>query len=997
MGSPVSISFAANLLYAFHRQVGNRISVDMAPRKGPAHAAAQQDAEAPGDGAAEAAGFSAHYARAGAEDPAATAATPPALYSPEAIASATPSMAQYLEIKAANPDCILWYRMGDFYELFFEDAVVASEALGIVLTKRGKHLGEDIRMCGVPIHRADEYLQRLIRKGFRVAVCEQLEDPAEARKRGAKAVVRRDVVRLVTPGTLTEETLLEAGKRNYLTAIFRAPGGDGALLGSADRVALASLDISTGECEIGETSGADLPGELVRLSPGELLATDGLLAESELRKWIEIAGAAATPLPNAHFDSVSGERGLKARLGVTELGGFGSFSRTELAAVGALLKYVDLTQLGKQPVLRPPRRTGASAALLIDAASRSSLELVRATSGGKDGSLLAAIDRTVTGAGARELASRLAAPLRDASEIHARLDCVGFLVEAERLRADLRDALRSAPDIARAVSRIAFGRGGPRDLAAVRDGLAAAETAAVKLTAGVGAIGLPSALEDVGARLAKAAGPLQSELAAALVDEPPHLRRDGGFVRAGYRAALDEAIELRDASRNVMAALEARYVEETGVKSLKVRHNNILGFFIEVTQQNAKPLVSPPLSDTFRHRQTMSNAMRFTTTELVEIEGRIASAAERALAIEQEVFAELSGAIAAKEADLGAISAALAELDVVAALAELAHNEGYVRPEIDDSDAFEIIGGRHPVVEQALAQSRAGPFIDNDCVLGRPRVEAPSGFDEGKDARIWIVTGPNMAGKSTFLRQNALIAVLAQMGSYVPARSAHIGIVDRLFSRVGAADDIARGRSTFMVEMVETAGILNQATDRSLVILDEIGRGTATFDGLSIAWATLEYLHDVSRCRGLFATHYHELTALEGRLSGVANVTVDVKEWHDEIVFLHKVRAGAADRSYGIQVAKLAGLPAKVVARAGEVLKLLEKADRRSGGTAPLDELPLFAAARPVNPIAEARGPSPVEDALGAINPDELTPKKALDELYRLKGLLRSARTSSTN
>ncbi len=534
-----------------------------------------------------------HAATASADAVAETPAPPQpsALYSPDAIASATPSMAQYLEIKAANPDCILWYRMGDFYELFFEDAVVASEALGIVLTKRGKHLGEDIRMCGVPIHRADEYLQRLIRKGFRVAVCEQLEDPAEARKRGAKAVVKRDVVRLVTPGTLTEETLLDARARNYLTAVFRVPGSSaGALIGSQDRVALASLDISTGECEIGETSGADLPGELVRLSPGEVLGTDALLAEPELRQWLGIAGAAATPLPGAHFDSVSGERGLKARLGVSELGGFGAFSRGELAAVGALLKYVDLTQLGKQPVLRPPRRTGASAALLIDAASRSSLELVRATSGGKEGSLLAAIDRTVTGPGARELAARLSAPLRDAAEIHARLDCVGFLVEAETLRDDLRAALRTAPDIARAVSRLAFGRGGPRDLAAIRDGLAAAESAAVKLSMAARGIGLPGALEGVRVRLARAAGRLQSDLAAALVDEPPHLRRDGGFVRAGFRQSLDEAIELRDASRNVMAALEARYVEQTGVKTLKVRHNNILGYFIEVTQQNAKPL-----------------------------------------------------------------------------------------------------------------------------------------------------------------------------------------------------------------------------------------------------------------------------------------------------------------------------------------------------------------------------------------------------------------------
>ncbi len=916
------------------------------------------------------------------------------LAQPAAIAEATPSMAQFLEIKAANPDCILWYRMGDFYELFFEDAVVASQALGIVLTKRGKHLGQDIPMCGVPIHRADEYLQRLIRRGFRVAVCEQLEDPAEARKRGSKAVVRRDVVRLVTPGTLTEETLLDARARNYLTAVFPVPGGDGVpLMGSTRGVALASIDISTGECEIGETTGADLAGELVRLSPGEVIAAETLLAEPGVKQWIEIAGAAATPVPSAHFDSLSGERGLKLRLGVSELGGFGAFSRAELAAVGALLKYVDLTQIGKQPVLRPPRRTGGDAALLIDAASRSSLELVRSSSGDKRGSLLSAIDRTLTGPGARELAARLSAPLRTPAQIELRLDGVGYLVEEAGLREDVRMAIRRAPDIARALTRLAFGRGGPRDLGAIRDALIAAEEAAVLLLERNGGMGLAHELAEIATRLGAAAGPLSSELSAALTDDLPVQKRDGGFVRPGYRADLDEALALRDKSRQVMAALEQRYQELTGVKTLKVRHNNVLGFFIEVTQLNARPLVSEPLSATFRHRQTMSNAMRFTTDELIETEGRIASAAERALAIEQEVFAELAAAVAQAEQRLGDIAAALAEIDVTAALAELAHIEGYVRPQIDDSDAFEIRGGRHPVVEQALAAARAGPFIDNDCVLGRaPAATGMTGFDESKDARIWLVTGPNMAGKSTFLRQNALIAVLAQMGSYVPARSAHIGILDRLFSRVGASDDIARGRSTFMVEMVETAGILNQATHRSLVILDEIGRGTATFDGLSIAWATVEYLHEVSRCRALFATHYHELTVLESRLQSVANVTVDVKEWRDEIVFLHKVKAGAADRSYGIQVAKLAGLPGSVVVRAGEVLRLLEKADRQRGGSAALEELPLFAAARPVNPIAEARAPSAVETALEALVVDELTPRGALDELYRLKDLLKSAR-----
>jgi len=908
------------------------------------------------------------------------AAQPPAPIPVEA----TPSMAQFLEIKAANPDSLLWYRMGDFYELFFEDAVVASQALGIVLTKRGKHLGDDIPMCGVPIHRADEYLQRLIKRGHRVAVCEQLEDPAEARKRGAKAVVRRDVVRLVTPGTLTEDTLLDAKARNYLTALFRFQATSAA----QTELALASLDISTGECEAGTVSLADLPGELVRLSPSEVIAIDTTLVDAEVRRWLGVAGAAATPVPAPSFDSLAGERALKARLGVADLAAFGDFSRAELAAFGSLLRYVELTQIGRQSVIRPPRRSGVSSILTIDPASRASLEILRSIQGERQGSLLGAIDRTVTGPGARELAARLASPLRDQKRIAARHDCVGYLVERHGMREDLRAALRAVPDIARALSRLSLQRGGPRDLSAVRDGLRAAGVIARLMEGSGDGMGLPEELGHVAARLTATPPDLARLLTAALVDDPPHLKRDGGFVRPGYAKDLDEALQLRDDSRRVMAALEAAYVGETGIATLRIRHNNILGYYVEVGQANAKPLQAPPHADKFRHRQTLASAMRFTTPELVETEGKIARAAERALAIEQEVFAALSAEVMAAERTLGDAAQALAEIDHHAALSELAFTEGYVRPMVDDSVAFEVRGGRHPVVEQALKRQKAGAFIENDCVLGRAAPFQP-GFDEEADGRLWLVTGPNMAGKSTFLRQNALIALMAQVGSFVPARSAAIGIVDRLFSRVGASDDLASGRSTFMVEMVETAGILNQASERSLVILDEIGRGTATFDGLSIAWACVEHLNEVSRCRALFATHYHELTRLADRRSGISNVTIEVREWHDEIVFLHKVKPGAADRSYGIQVAKLAGMPGKVVKRAGEVLSRLEKADRRTGGAgAALDELPLFAAAQPEPPAPmRPAGPTPLEAALDAISPDDLTPKAALEELYRLKAL----------
>jgi DNA mismatch repair protein MutS len=906
----------------------------------------------------------------------------------EPVGPATPSMAQYLEIKTANPDSLLWYRMGDFYELFFQDAVVASQALGIVLTKRGKHQGQDIPMCGVPVHRADEYLQRLIKQGYRVAVCEQLEDPAEARKRGSRAVVRRDVVRLVTPGTLTEDTLLDARAKNYLTAIHRLddPRAAGAF-------ALASLDISTGDFELSTVSAQDLPGELSRLSPGEIIAADSVLAQNILRTWLEGTRSPAAPVPAASFDGADGERRLKARLGVADLAAFGSFSRGELAAAAALLTYVELTQIGRMPILRPPRKSGPATSMTIDAATRANLELVRSASGERQGSLLAAIDRTVTGAGARELAARLSAPLLDPHAISARLDAVAYLLERDRLRDDLRETLRSAPDIARAQARIALQRGAPADLASIRDGLFAADQLARLLRASAEGIGLPQELVKVVTRLEAAGTALADELARALSDAVPARVRDGGFVRAGYSRDLDETRQLRDDSRKVMAGLEARYAEETGIRSLKIRHNNLLGFFIEVGAASAKPLLTSPMSDVFRHRQTLANAVRFTTAELNEVEGRIAAAAERALAMESEIFNELVQAVEDNRQRLSETAAALAELDVYAALAELAFAENYVRPALTQELELDITGGRHPVVEQAIRQARSNPFIENDCVLGGASPARSPDSTAGQHARLWLVTGPNMAGKSTFLRQNALIVLMAQMGSFVPARSAKVGIVDRLFSRVGASDDLARGRSTFMVEMVETAAILHQATARSLVILDEIGRGTATFDGLSIAWATLEYLHDVTGCRALFATHYHELTRLAHKLPAAANVTMDVKEWQDGIVFLHKVRPGSAHRSYGIQVAKLAGLPPVVLKRAREVLTRLENGQAGPATSLrALDELPLFAAALAA---PRERSPSELEKALDALDPDALTPRAALDAIYQLKALRRKGESGS--
>jgi DNA mismatch repair protein MutS len=887
---------------------------------------------------------------------------------------ATPMMAQYLEIKSANADCLLFYRMGDFYELFFEDASIASRALGIALTKRGKHLGEDIPMCGVPVHAADEYLQRLIAQGHRVAVCEQIEDPAEARKRGPKAVVRRDVVRLVTPGTLTEESLLDARAHNFLTAIFRAPAGEA----REAAFALASLDISTGELLAATVSGSDLAGEVARLAPREALIGDDQAGDPSLRAVIHEAGAALTPIPRAHFDSARGERALKAKLGVAALDAYGEFSKSELASLAGLFTYVEITQVGRAPLMRPPRKEAPGSLLMIDAATRANLELMRSNQGARSDSLLAAIDRTVTGAGARELASRLGSPLTDAAVINARLDAVSYLAREPRLRQMLREELKRAPDLARALARLALNRGGPRDLGAVRDAIASARALAAHLARAAG-LGLPQELDAVATRLQSVPEDVERILDAALADELPLNKRDGGFIRDGFDRDLDEQRKLRDGSRQVIAGLQTGYADATGIKSLKVRHNNVLGYFVEVTATNAGALSKPPHVEMFVHRQTLANVMRFSTLELGELEGRITTAADRALALELAIFAKLTERVLAEQTSLAAASAGLAELDHHAGLAELAVEQNYARPKVDESPVFAVVEGRHPMVEQNLARGDGASFVGNDCRLGA----------ENKDTgtRILVVTGPNMAGKSTFLRQNALIVVLAQLGSFVPAKSAHVGIVDRLFSRVGAADDLARGRSTFMVEMVETAAILNQASERSFVVLDEIGRGTATFDGLSIAWATLEYLHEVNRCRVLFATHYHELTALAERLPRAANATVEVKEWRDEIVFLYRVVPGAADRSYGIHVAKLAGLPGAVLARANEVLTELEKADGRPKPSDLASDLPLFSAAKGVSP-AQAQRPSPLEATVGALRPDAMTPREALEAIYTLKGLL---------
>jgi DNA mismatch repair protein MutS len=857
--------------------------------------------------------------------------------------SATPMMAQYLALTREPGDCLLFYRMGDFFELFFDDAKTASQVLDIALTSRGEHDGQPIPMCGVPVHSAEGYLARLIKAGCRVAIAEQTESPEEARKaRGSKALVARDIVRFVTAGTLTEEALLEPRRANVLAAACEVRGVCG----------IAACDISTGRMELEECAADALFAALARIGASELVAPEG---------WDGIP-AEAIPRPRHAFASDEGAARLKAIHGVATLDGFGQFSRAMLAAAGGLVAYLDHAGRGKLPLLLPPVAQDGAARLAMDAATRASLEVTEAQGGGRAGSLIAAVDRCVTGAGARQLAEDLSAPLTDKTAIVERLTLVQWFHADPLLRADLRDVLRHLPDIGRALGRVVAGRGSPRDLGQLRDGLSEARRIRDHLQ---GKPERPALLDRLLPSLG-GHGALTDLLARALVPSPPTERGQGGFIAEGYDAALDELRLVSSNSRRAIAALEAKYRDETGIAALKIRHNGVLGYFIEVPARHADALMAA--DSAFTHRQTMAGAVRFNSLSLHEEASRIAEAGGHALAAEDAHFEELVGEVIAACQPIAATAAALARIDVSAGQAERAAEGGWCRPEIVDEPCLEIEGGRHPVVEAALAQA-GERFVANDCTL------AP-------EDRLWLIGGPNMGGKSTFLRQNALIVLLAQAGIYVPAARAKVGLVDRLFSRVGASDNLARGRSTFMVEMVETAAILAQASERSFVILDEVGRGTSTYDGLALAWAVVEAVHESNRCRCLFATHYHELSRLAETCDALSLHHVRAREWKGDLVLLHELAEGPADRSYGLAVAKLAGVPKNVVARAKSVLDRLEKGRAATGGLAAgLGDLPLFAAAAEL----EEEQCDELRERLQALDVDALTPKQALELLYELK------------
>ena len=875
----------------------------------------------------------------------------------------TPVMRQFLEVKTQHPDSLLFYRMGDFYELFFDDAEIAAAALDITLTKRGKADGQDIPMCGVPFHAVDTYMTRLIKRGYRVAICEQSETPEEAKLRKSKGPLKRDVVRIVTPGTLVEDAYLPPRENNYLVVMFEPPAPTtGASSSSA--IVVAAADLSTGDISVETLSSSQLLDCLARLNPAEIVISDGQMA---LKDRITQIDSCISVRSARQFDSQSGRKRLEQIYQVATLEGIAELDRGQLAALGGLIAYLDDTQKGRHLHLKPVRQIRHDHYLEIDPATRRSLELTRTMGGEKKGSLLATIDRTITASGARLLVSRLTTPLKARDPIIARLDLVEAMLVDMQMADRIRQALKSMPDLERALSRLGLGHGGPRDLAAMAHGIMTAGEISEALTARKTTGLADDQLAHLAASLSEA-GDLANKLSQALSDNLPLLARDGGFIRMGCDPVLDELFTLRDESRRLIAGLQQRYCDDTGIASLKIKHNNVLGYHIEVRSNHADKLMAKTDS-IYIHRQTTAQAVRFSTVELAELEKAMAKAADQATALELEWFAKLVDQVKACQDQLLAMADAAAQLDVATAIARLSETWRYCRPEIREDTDLDITKGRHPVVEQMLANAQDHPFVVNSCHLSP------------KD-RVWLLTGPNMAGKSTFLRQNALITIMAQAGFYVPATSAVIGMADRVFCRVGASDDLASGRSTFMVEMVETAAILNRSSANSLVILDEIGRGTATFDGLSLAWAVVEHLHDVVGARVLFATHYHELSALEDRLDGLSCHAMKVREWQGDIVFLHEVGAGAADKSYGIHVARLAGVPPMVITRAEQVLATLSQ---EKSPTGLMESLPLFDASLPVQTPSKS---SKAEEALRDIIPDQLTPLEALHHLYALRAMI---------
>ncbi len=822
----------------------------------------------------------------------------------------TPVMEQYLNLKAQYKDHLLFYRLGDFYELFFNDAIKAAKLLNIVLTKRGNSCGQDIPMCGVPAHSSESYLHKLIDLGFKVAICDQLETADEAKKRGYKSIVKRDVVRVVTPGTIIEDSLLEDKSNNYLASIVE----------QNDEYAISWLELSTGKFFHTLTSLKALDSDLLRISPRELLISEKFTEDEKIRSVLKNYKISITQHAQSFFEYSKSHRTLCEFYKIRELGSIGNFSKVEIMACGALLEYVRVTQRGSIPRLEFPKTYKQQNFMLIDASARRNLELFSTQFGEKKGSLISVIDHTVTASGGRLLKQMLASPLACSKAINLRLSTAQFFVNNHEPRRKIREILSNIPDIERSLSRLILGRGSPKDMNLLKIGLGKTLELSeflCKIESGEnGSLPQQYVIQTEIQPASRAGITVKSDeselstihkslgnhkdlfelLNSAILDNNLSSVKEGGFIHSKYNSELSELSYILNNSNKLVTKLRESYRDLTGIAALKILHNNILGYYVEVSANHKIT------SDIFIHRQSLANSMRYTTNELKELENKILTARDAAIGLEMKIFSELCSEVAKESEKIALAANALAKLDIRTAFAELAVQNNYVKPIIDDSKEFNICSGRHPVVEVN------DKFIANSINL----------------AGIHLITGPNMAGKSTFLRQNALIAILAHMGSFVPAESAHIGVIDKTFSRVGATDNITAGYSTFMVEMIETATIVNQATDLSLVILDEIGRGTGVYDGLSIAQAVIEHIHNVNKCRAIFATHYHELTKVSKYLKNVKCFCVKIREWNGEVIFLHEVIEGIADESYGIHVAKLAGFPDSVLNRASEVFEELK-------------------------------------------------------------------------
>jgi DNA mismatch repair protein MutS len=854
--------------------------------------------------------------------------------------AATPLMQQYREIKARHQDAILLFRMGDFYEMFYEDAEIASRVLGLTLTARHNGGASEVPLAGVPVKAMNEYLRRLVRQGFRVAICEQVEDP-----RVAKGIVRREVIETITPGAAFADDLLEGTRNNFLCALVERE----------NRAGLAAADLSTGELRLATVPLGDLGALLARFSPTELVVPRGARPLGATRDSARDEDALVTEREPWEFDAELARPEVAQQFGVHSLEGFGigPSDNLAIAAAGALLRYLRELQPGGVPHLARPMVERAGATMPIDEMTRRNLELVESMrGGGVAGTLLGVLDRTVTPMGARLMRQWILAPLVDRDAIDGRLEAVSTLAADLIARQALRDALDGVRDVERLAGKTAAGRATPREVGAL--GASLGRLPAVE--AALRRLGPRGLLADVIAQW-EACADLADDVARTLVERPPAAIGDEPAVRGGVDAELDELRTIRDGGRDGIAGIQARERERTGIGSLKVGYNKVFGYYIEISNANARLV-----PEDYQRRQTLSGAERYVTPELKAFEEKVLTAAERIETCERVLFDALRARIGGEVSRLQRAATLIAQLDVLAALAEVAEREGYVRPEMVDDFSLEITAGRHPVVERMMPRDK---FIPNDVVLTA-------------DARLIVLTGPNMAGKSTILRQVGLIVLLAQVGSFVPAQRARIGVVDRVFTRVGASDNLVRGQSTFMVEMAETSAILHTATRSSLVLLDEIGRGTSTYDGVSIAWAVSEHLHDVVGCKTIFATHYHELTQLADELDAVRNYTVEVREIGDEVLFLHRLRPGGADRSYGIEVGRLAGLPGSVLGRARAILRLLE------GGH-------LVASREPevITSADEQLGlflprPDPVVERLRALDTNSMTPLQALQELSEL-------------